>query len=193
MKIGIFGGSFNPPHNMHRDIALNLIIEHYLDKLIFVPTGNYYPKQSLVEFKHRYQMLKLMVGNNPNILVSAYEAKEKLTYTYQTLDYFHTIYPNDEIYFILGSDNLKEFKRWRNYEYILKNYKVLVINRNGDDITKILSDYSEYQDNIIRANIPLREISSTEIREQLKNNRDLAHKINKNVLEYIEKENLYIN
>lgn len=193
MKIGIFGGSFNPPHNMHRDIALNLIEKGYLDKVIFVPTGDYYPKSELIEFKHRYQMLKLMVGSNPNIKVSDYEARGELTYTYQTLDYFQSIYPNDEIYFILGSDNLKSFNKWRNYEYILKKYKILVINRNSDDIKSVLSEYKDYQNNIISANIPLKEISSTEIRTQLKNNVDLENKLDKKVLNYIKQMNLYLN
>lgn len=193
MKIGIFGGSFNPPHNMHRDIALNLIEKGYLDKVIFVPTGDYYPKSNLIQFKHRYQMLKLMVGSNPNIKVSDYEARGELTYTYQTLDYFQSIYPNDEIYFILGSDNLKSFNKWRNYEYILKKYKILVINRNSDDIKSVLSEYKDYQNNIISANIPLKEISSTEIRTQLKNNVDLENKLDKKVLNYIKQMNLYLN
>lgn len=193
MKIGIFGGSFNPPHNMHRDIALNLIEKGYLDKVIFVPTGDYYPKSNLIQFKHRYQMLKLMVGSNPNIKVSDYEARGELTYTYQTLDYFQSIYPNDEIYFILGSDNLKSFNKWRNYEYILKKYKILVINRNSDDIKSVLSEYKDYQNNIISADIPLKEISSTEIRTQLKNNVDLENKLDKKVLNYIKQMNLYLN
>lgn len=192
MKIGIFGGSFNPPHNMHQDIALNLIKEHYLDKVIFVPTGNYYPKQELVEFKQRYEMLKIMTSDYSNIEVSDYEAKGELTYTYQTLDYFQKKYPNDEIYFILGTDNLKEFKKWRNYEYVLKTYKILAVNRNNDNISDILSEYKDYKNNIIIANIPLREISSTEIRKEIKNNINLLSKLNKNVLEYIEKEKLYI-
>lgn len=193
MKIGIFGGSFNPPHNMHRDIALNLIEKGYLDKVIFVPTGDYYPKSNLIQFKHRYQMLKLMVGSNPNIKVSDYEARGELTYTYQTLDHFQSIYPNDEIYFILGSDNLKSFNKWRNYEYILKKYKILVINRNSDDIKSVLSEYKDYQNNIISADIPLKEISSTEIRTQLKNNLDLENKLDQQVLNYIKQMNLYVN
>lgn len=192
MKIGIFGGSFNPPHNMHQDIALNLIKEHYLDKVIFVPTGNYYPKQELVEFKHRYEMLKIMTNDYSNIEVSDYEAKGELTYTYQTLDYFQKKYPNDEIYFILGTDNLKEFKKWRNYEYVLKTYKILTVNRNKDNISDILSEYKDYKNSIIIANIPLCEISSTEIRKEIKSNTNLLNKLNKNVLEYIEKEKLYI-
>ena len=193
MKIGIFGGSFNPPHNMHQDIALNLIKENYLDKVIFVPTGNYYPKSELIEFKHRYQMLKLMVGSNSDVKVSDYESKGELTYTYQTLDYFQSLYSNAEIYFILGSDNLKSFKKWRNYEYILKKYKILVINRNDDDIKGLLSDYIDYQNNIISADIPLKEISSTEIRKQIRNGIDLKNKLDKQVIEYIKKMKLYVN
>ena len=60
MKIGIFGGTFNPPHNMHKNIAVNLIKNNYLDKVIFVPTGNRYNKKDIIDFKDRYNMVKLM-------------------------------------------------------------------------------------------------------------------------------------
>ena len=100
MKIGIFGGCFNPPHKMHKSIALELIMNHYLDKVIYVPTGNKYNKTSLIDAKHRYNMLKLMTDDNTTLDVSDYELKNTLTYTYQTLDYFKDKYKKDEIYFI---------------------------------------------------------------------------------------------
>ena len=67
MRIGIFRGSFNPPHNMHKDIALNLIKNNYLDKVIYVPTSNKYNKNSLIDYKERYNMLNILCTNNNNI------------------------------------------------------------------------------------------------------------------------------
>ena len=131
MKIGIFGGSFNPPHNMHKNIALNLIKNKYLDKVIYVPTGNKYNKRGLVNQNDRYNMVRLMIEGYNNLDVSNYEFN-KLTYTYETLDYFRNIYQNDDIYFICGSDNLKEITSWKRYDYILKNYKIIVIKRNDE-------------------------------------------------------------
>ena len=152
MKIGIFGGSFNPPHNMHKQIALDLINNKYLDKVIYVPTGDYYQKDDLIPAPIRYTMLKIMTKDYPNLEVSDYEIKNKLVYTYQTLDYFRQKYPKDQIYFICGTDNLKELYTWKNYKHILTNYKLLVIKRNHDQVEEIIKYYQEYSNNIIILN-----------------------------------------
>lgn len=181
MKIGIFGGCFNPPHNMHKSISINLINNGYLDKVIYVPTGNRYNKKDLIDVKYRIAMLKLMCEDNDNLEVSDFELKTNLIYTYQTLDYFKKIYKNDEIYFICGSDNLKEFHTWKNYEYILNNYKLLVIMRNHDNKHKL-----PISNNIIITNIEEQELSSTGLR----NNLDET-KLDKKVYQYIKKNKLY--
>lgn len=194
MKIGIFGGCFNPPHKMHKDIAINLIKNNYLDKVIYVPTGNFYKKDNLVSDIDRYNMLKLMLKDTSNLEVSDYEFG-KLKYTYQTLRYFKKKYSNDDIYFILGSDNLKELDSWKEYEYILSNFKILVIKRNNDNIDEIINKYYKWKDNIITTDISLNYISSTQIRNNLKelgtiNMNSLM--IDKNVLEYIIRNKLYL-
>lgn len=189
MKIGIFGGSFNPPHNMHKTIALELLKKNYVDKIVFVPTGNKYNKKELIDVEHRIKMLQLLTQNNNNILISNYEVKNVLTYTYQTLDYFKKIYPNDEIYFITGSDNLKELTTWKNYKYILNNYSLLIIKRNDDNITDILKNLN-YK-SILEVNIKSKNISSTMIRNDIKNNKSNKD-IDANVLEYIKTKQLYI-
>lgn len=191
MKIGIFGGSFNPPHKMHKNIALSLIKNKYLDKVIYVPTGNKYNKKDLIDAMDRYNMLKIMIEGYKNLELSNYEIKNTLTYTYQTLNYFKRIYKNDEIYFICGLDNLKEITTWKNYEYILNNFKILVIKRNDIDINNILNKINSK--NIIVTNIKLNNISSTNIRKNLQNRkaREIYNDIEKNVLKYIEKNNLY--
>ncbi len=166
MKIGIFGGSFNPPHKMHKKIALDLIKRGYVEKVVYVPTGNKYNKKDLIDAKERLKMLKIMTKDNNNLLVSDYELKNVLTYTYQTLDHFKRIYPNDEIYFICGTDNLQEIKTWRNYEYILDNYKLLVIKRNNDNPKSIMSSLNTK--NIIIININAKDLSSTNVRKSLK-------------------------
>lgn len=191
MRLGIFGGSFNPPHNMHKKIALNLINNCYLDKVIYVPTGDKYKKDGLVSSIDRYNMVKIMIKNNPNLFVSDYELKNNLTYTYQTLDYFKNKYSNDDIYFICGTDNLKQIETWKNYEYILMNYKLLIIKRNCKDLNKIIEKFS-YK-NIILTDIPLNDASPTHIRTKLKQNiNTIDGQIDKNVLKYIKNKNLYI-
>ena len=191
MKIGIFGGSFNPPHKTHQKIANYLVKNNYLDKVIFVPTGSNYEKPYLASEQDRYNMLKLMIGNVSYLDISTYEFG-KLTHTYQTLDHFKKHYKDDEIYFICGSDNLKEIKTWKRYQYILSNYKLLVIRRNGESITDILSELKSYQDNIIVIDDIKSSLSSTSIRKRFKDDKKLVkdENIDSKVFEYI-KNNLY--
>ena len=139
MRIGIFGGSFNPPHNFHEEIANYLINEKILDKVIFVPTGNYYEyKENLLLDKHRLNMLKLITKNNPYLSCDDYELKDYPVYTYETLKHFKELNPTDEICFICGTDNLTYIDRWENGFDLLKEYKIIVFKRKTDDIKEIL-------------------------------------------------------
>ena len=90
MKIGIFGGCFNPPHNMHNEIAKTLIKKGYIDKVIFVPTGDTYDKKDLVKHKNRVEMLNLIV-DNVNTFASDISKSEEYVYTYQVMDYYKEI------------------------------------------------------------------------------------------------------
>ncbi len=188
MKIGIFGGSFNPPHEMHKRIALELIENGYVDRVIYVPTGNKYNKKDLIDAKERLEMLKIMVQNNKNLVVSDYEFKNMLIYTYQTLDYFKSIYPNDEIRFVCGTDNLQEITTWKNYKYILDNYKILVIERDNDNVENIMKTLNS--DNIIITSITTKKVSSTEIRSVLGKN-EYSYDLDNKVMTYIKKRKLY--
>lgn len=188
MKIGIFGGSFNPVHNMHKNIALELIEKEYLDRVIYVPTGDKYEKRDLINFKDRLEMLKLMIAYHDRFGVSDIGNSNNYQYTYQVLDYFKNIYGDDDIYFICGSDNLEYFDTWREYEYILKYYKLLVIRRNGDNIDSILNKYIEYLDRIIVADINENNISSTYIRDNID---DVLEYLDERVYRYIKRKRLY--
>lgn len=192
MKIGIFGGSFNPPHKMHKKIALDLIKKHYLDIIIFVPTGSKYKyKNNLLSDKVRLEMLKLMCIDNKDLDVSDYELKDHIVYTYDTLDYFKNKYKDDEIFFICGTDNLSYIDKWKKGEDILSNNKLLVIKRNTFDITLLLKKYKDYKDNIIVADIEENEISSTKIREMIYNNKRAEDYLDESVYSYIRENNLY--
>ena len=183
MRIGVFGGSFNPPHLMHLNIAKDLLRLKYLDKVIFVPTGNKYSKDDLIDIKYRLEMLKIMTKYYDDMIVSDYENQNRVIYTYETLDYFKKKYLGSEIYFILGADNLKQISNWKNSEYILSNYKLLVINRDDDKI--------EVKDNVVVTDILNNDISSTFIRNNINKNDIIKRYLNKDVLEYIRKEILY--
>ncbi len=194
MKIGIFGGSFNPPHKMHKKIALELIKKHYVDKVIFVPTGSKYKyKNNLLSDEVRLEMLKLMCNDNNNLEVSDYELKDYVVYTYETLNYFKNKYKDDEIYFICGSDNLSYIDMWKKGKDILSNNKILVIKRDTFDINTLLDKYKDYKDNIIVTDIKENEISSTKIREMIYNNKGVKDYLDNKVLDYIVRNKLYRN
>lgn len=192
MKIGIFGGSFNPPHNMHKKIAIQLIKLGMVDKVIFVPTGNRYLKSDLADATDRYQMLEIFCKNEKLLEVSDFEVRNHLIYTYQTLDYFQRIYPNDQIFFIMGADNLAELSTWKNYEYLLEKYSILVIKRDGEDIGGLLQKY-HYHKNILVMNIDRNDISSTKIRALIKMNpHEIYDYLDEKVIDYIIKKRLYM-
>ena len=192
MKIGIFGGCFNPPHKMHKKIAQDLISEGCLDKVIFIPTGNNYNKKELIDIDYRVDMLNLIIDKD-TMQVSDISKDVNCQYTFEVLHYFRAKYPKAEIYFICGTDNLKEFSSWKNYEYILSNYKLLVIARNGDNVNKLMQEYAKYVDNICVANIEQNLVSSTLIRKAIKenNNEYVKTYVDTKVIEYINGRGLY--
>ncbi len=192
MKIGIFGGSFNPPHKMHESIAKELLKKNIVDKIIFVPTSNYYKKEGLISDKNRVDMLLILKRKYKNIEVSKYELN-RLTYTYETLAYFKEQYPNDEIYFICGTDNLKVIDTWKEYEKILNDYKLIVILRE-DDIDEILKKYDKYRKNINVVDIKNNFLSSTSIRKSIKEKdyNKIKDYLDIDVLQYIIDKKLYL-
>lgn len=191
MKIGIFGGSFNPPHKMHEKMARELIEKKFLDRVIFVPTGNKYQKKELIEGEKRFEMLKIIASKYPFFKVSDFELKNELTYTFQTLEHFKTEFPNDEIYFILGADNLADIYNWKNYEYLLEHYHFLVINR-GNAKTELMRKFKKYENHIEFVPIEQDELSSTQIRYFLKNhNKKALLELDSEVADYIFKHRLY--
>ena len=194
MKIGIFGGSFNPPHKMHLNIVEELLNEKVLDKVIIVPTGLHYSyKNNLVSNEHRYNMLKLMTKHNDKIEISDFEFKDEEIHSYDTLEYYKDIYKNDTIYFVCGLDNISYVDKWYKGENLLNNYKFLVITRDTNKLDEILLKYEKYKDNIIITNIKSNTISSSYIRDELKNkNYNLNNYLDQKVIDYIIENNLYI-
>lgn len=196
MKIGIFGGSYNPPHKMHLDIALDLLNNGYVDKIIFVPTGSKYKyKTNLLSDEQRLEMLMLTIKNDARLTISDYELKDEVVYTCETLAHFSEVYPDDEIYFICGADNLSYMDKWKNGLEILEKYKILVIDRKTNNLKSILKQFCKYRKNIVVASIKARDVSSTEIRELIANGdyKSLEKYLDEDVIKYIKKNKLYGN
>ena len=167
MKIGLFGGCFNPPSKIHIDIAKRILEENNLDKVIFVPVGDSYNKNELSESKHRYNMLKLAIGDNKNLEVDDIELNiKKKMYAIDVFELLEGKYKEYEMHFIMGSDNFEKMPKWKDYDK-LKKYKYIVVERNKEDI------------------------SSSRIRELIKENKNITRYLDEKVYKYIIKSSLY--
>lgn len=187
MKIGIYTGSFNPVHNGHIKIA-NYLIDNYLDKLIVIPTGNYWHKTNLIDLKHRINMFKLF--ENDKLIVDT--KRNTMGYNYKILQNVQKEYPDAELYLVLGADNIITFDQWMYKEELLK-YNFIIINRHNIDIEFYLNKLEKKDKYIITKDLPSLDISATKIREAIKNNDKeiLENNMNNRVLEYIKDNNLY--
>ncbi len=188
MKVGLYVGSFNPPHNAHVAIAQHLA-EHYLDKVVIMPTGDYWDKKGLLPIEDRISMLKCVSSNK--IIIQ--EEGNNISYTLDILHLLSRQYPDDELYLVLGADNIIKLDKWYKYQEILK-YHLAIINRNGIDVRAVLDVLGKPIDEcIIIDELKEINISSTEIRQAIagKNMEAVKDKLPPQVLDYIVQKGLY--
>lgn len=195
--IAVFGGSFNPPINSHILLAKEIIKKcKNIEKLIFVPVSTRYQKMELVDDEHRYNMLKLICENEDKLEVSDIELKhDKQLYTIETLNLIKEKYNNYDIWFVMGTDNLKELETWSKPEQILSKYKILVLNREDDNLEKIIQNsdlLKRYRESLIQINgIDKIDLSSTMIRDKLRKGEDIKEYVPSSILQYIHDNELY--
>lgn len=196
-QIVIFGGCFNPPLNSHFSLAEHMINEFKnIEKVVFVPVNIKYEKRDLVSNEDRYNMLKLVCDKNEKFEVSRMELDyERQLYTIETLEKFQEIYPENEIIFATGSDNLKEFYTWKYALDIIKKFKVYVFKRDNDNIDEIILNDEFLTENKqafidIKNNIAT-NLSSTLIRKMLKENKSIKYLAPEEVIDYIEENKLF--
>lgn len=197
--LAVFGGSFNPPINSHIELAKEIINKcEDIEKLIFVPVSTKYNKQGLEADKHRYNMLNLICKNQEKLEVSDIELNsKKQLYTFQTLDLLKAKYGKDyELWFVMGTDNLREIETWKEPERLLRDYKIIVLERGNDNLESIISNSSILANNkrslIKIEGIDRINLSSTMIRDKIKSGENVEKYIPKEVLEYIRENKLYI-
>lgn len=188
MRIGILGGTFNPIHIGHLILAEEALFKLKLDKVIFVPT--FIPPHKNVEGgikpKERLKMVELAIEDNPRFAVSTFELDSKSkSYSIDTLKEFRRLYGEDaQLFFITGSDLLKDLFSWKDVNEIFKMSKFIVANRPGYPVTEVPEE-------VERVVITPIEVSSEDIRRRLKAGRSIRYLVPEKVREHIGKHGLY--
>lgn len=195
--LAVFGGSFNPPLNSHFSLAQQIVNEYdNIEKVIFVPVNSKYEKQGLLPNKHRYNMLKLVCDKNDKFILSDIEIKQnRQLYTLETLELLQKQYPEYELCFTIGTDNLKSFPTWNNPEELSKKFKILVIERDEDNIEAILDEnlfLKEHKNAFIKLKENIRSnISSSFVRDKLKRGKSIRYLTPDEIYYYIKDNKLY--
>lgn len=195
-KIGIYGGSFSPPHNGHISAARQFMDELSLDELLIMPShiSPHKATDPTLTSRHRYEMAKIAFKDLPHVTVSDYEIqKGDVSYTANTLSHFSK---EGELYFLCGTDMFLTLSRWYRPDIIFANATIVLASRENGKEQEILSAKEAYEKDfgarIIILNNEVLEISSTEVRNTLKQGRDVSRYLSHNVEVYIREHNLYL-
>ncbi len=191
MKIGLYFGTFNPIHVGHLIIANHMAENTALEQIwmVVTPHNPLKKKSTLLDDYHRLQMVHLATENFPKIKPSDIEFKlPQPNYTVNTLVHLQEKFPQHQFSLIMGEDNLKSFHKWKNYEVILQNHEIYVYPR--------ISEEQENTELKLRQKVhliaaPVVEISSTFIRKNIKNNKNIQPLLSEKVWEYIDHNNFY--
>jgi len=186
MKIGIVGGTFNPPHIGHCILAQEVLDKLRLDKIFFIPTNIPPHKKDtpMVPASHRYAMVELMVHDQPQFAVLDYEIKRKgISYTADTLEHLARQHPSDELHLIIGSDLACEFHRWHKPQRIQELAQVVVARRREYEVPG--------EPFFLPIDILQIGISSSRIRQMHGRGLSIRYLVPSGVYQYIQKHNLY--
>ncbi|HEY0897708.1 MAG TPA: nicotinate (nicotinamide) nucleotide adenylyltransferase [Sphingobacteriaceae bacterium] len=189
MQVGLFFGSFNPIHVGHLIIANYMANHTDLDQvwLIVSPHNPLKKKGDLINMYDRLEMAKLATENAQNIRVSDVEfSLPQPSYTIDTLTHLREKYPEHQFTLIMGFDNLASLRKWKNYELLLRDYKIAIYPRPGHEDQELASHPS-----VTITQTPQMEISSTFIRRSIKAGKNVQYFVLDNVLDFIDSKNLY--
>lgn len=198
-RIGVLGGAFDPIHYGHLLIAENAAEQYALDKVVFMPTGQppHKEQQEMAGARDRLEMVRLAISDNPLFDVSSLEIdSEEVDYTYKTLEALKDRHPEDELYFILGGDSLRDFLTWRHPERILDSSCVLAAVRDdmeGDEFCQSMSEINGWygRERVFRMRTPNVSVSSHEIRWRIGEGKTVRYMLPENVRAYIAEHGLY--
>lgn len=186
---GLYFGSFNPIHNGHLMLANFLVENSGLDALWFVisPQNPFKTKESLLPDYQRLELVNRAIEGYKKFSACDIEfSMPKPSYTIDTLTYLKEKYPKREFALIMGTDNLERLDRWKNYEQIINYHKIIVFPRNGCDGGALRE-----HPNIQIVNTPIIEVSSTFIRESIRDGKDVRFFMPEKVFEYVDEMNFW--
>jgi len=191
MRIGLFGGSFDPIHIGHAIIAQHIISNGMVDQLWFLvsPLNPLkVDKQQQVADTDRLRMVEMVSHPMDGVETSAFEfTMPRPSYTIDTLNALQAKFPENDFYLVIGADNWQAFDKWRNSDEILAKYHVLVYPRLGFEV--VIPDFLENRVQLVEA--PIIELSSTMIRERIANGQSVRYYVPDEVLKYIVHKQLY--
>ena len=191
-KVGLFFGSFNPIHIGHLILANYILENSDMAELWFVvsPQNPFKDKKTLLKDHNRLDMVQLSVKNYPKMRASNVEfSLPKPSYTIDTLTYLKEKYPDHSFALIMGEDNLKGLPKWKNAEKLIENHQIIVYPRIFEG-EKQDNEYLKH-DNISMINAPIIELSATEIRNMIKNGKNVRPMLPPEVYEYLDGSNFY--
>ena len=197
-KIGILGGTFDQIHYGHLFIAHNAMHCFCLDRVIFIPSGTP-PHKLLINISdksHRYNMTQLAIKGNKRCEISDIEySKDGVSYTVDTVAALKNSCPDAMLYYIVGADSLFAMSGWKNFRKLAKMIEIISINRMTskfmDAAEAAASLEGKYNAKIHTLEMPILEISSTEIRRRVKNNLPIKYMLPESVEQYIKRNKLY--
>lgn len=196
LKIGLFGGTFDPIHNGHLVIAEKTVLELGLDRVIFIPAGDppHKTDKEVTPKSIRYQMTCLAASAFDWSDVSDFELeRDTLSYSVDTVKHFRAAYPEDELYFVIGADSFADMPSWWHYRELMSLCKIIVFSRpdtKKEDYLKRF-DGDEKPPRVFLIDNVHMDISSTQIREMLGRGEDVSRLIPPAVNEYIKQHGLY--
>lgn len=198
MRIGLYGGTFDPIHVGHLIVIENAINAMNLDKVIILPSSNppHKKHKDKTEADIRVEMVNEAIKDNPKIILSTFESDtEDVIYTHHTLEYFTNALKNHEIFYIMGEDSFITIDTWRNYEKIL-SYNIIVFAREGieedSELVKKVEQVKKDNPNIFLLNTLSINISSTLIRNLVKENKSIKYLVKDEVEYIIKSRGLYV-
>jgi nicotinate-nucleotide adenylyltransferase len=199
VKMGICGGTFDPVHIGHLAVAEMVRSGFGLDRILFIPTGKPPHKNtnSVTDPVHRLNMVKCAVSTNPSFEAVSIEVdRQGYTYTVDTLNELHRIYPQEtEFYYIIGADVVMDLLTWKRVEEVFTLTRFIALMRPGYKNTEFDSHIKtlkrKYDINIVSFEAPLIDISSTMIRERIRNGESVKYLVSEPVEKYIRENNLY--